>query len=69
MAMCLSRPQSVMTFCQSEMERPYFFSIEGKYEGGPTFGHGGEYSANRITPLGRRHKEPYMTASTARLHR
>ena len=64
MAMCLSRPQSVMTFCQSEMERPYFFSIEGKYEGGPTFGHGGEYSANRITPLGRRRPTSYRKAQS-----
>ena len=26
---------SAMIFCHSAIERPYFFSIEGKYEAGP----------------------------------
>jgi hypothetical protein len=31
-----------MTFCHSAIDLPYFFSIDGKYEAGPCFGHGGE---------------------------
>jgi hypothetical protein len=27
-----------MISCHSAIERPYFFSIEGKYEDGPCFG-------------------------------
>jgi hypothetical protein len=29
--MCFSKPQSAMTCCHSAIERPYFFSMEGKY--------------------------------------
>src|SRR5215472_13614201 len=44
MAMCFSRPQPAMICCHSPIERPYFFSIDGKYEAGPCFGHGGACS-------------------------
>jgi hypothetical protein len=44
MAMCFSRPQPAMTCCHSAIERPCFFSMDGKYEAGPFFGHGGAYS-------------------------
>jgi DNA-binding transcriptional LysR family regulator len=44
MAMCLSSPQLAMTCCHSAIERPYFFSMEGKYDDGPCFGHGGDCS-------------------------
>jgi hypothetical protein len=27
------------------MDRPYLISIDGKYEAGPRFGHGGDWSA------------------------
>jgi len=40
-----SMPQPAMTACHSEIERPYFFSIDGKYDAGPAFDHGGENSA------------------------
>lgn len=40
MAMCLSKPHSSMIFCHSAIDRPYFFSIEGKYDVGPTFDQG-----------------------------
>jgi hypothetical protein len=43
-AMCLSRPQSVMMLCHSAIERPYFASIDGKYDAGPCFGHGADCS-------------------------
>jgi Domain of unknown function (DUF4260) len=33
-----------MIFCHSAIERPYFFSMEGKYEAGPCFGHGADCS-------------------------
>ena len=42
MAMCLSRPQSAMILCHSAIERPYFVSMEGKYDAGPCFGHGAD---------------------------
>jgi hypothetical protein len=29
-----------MIFCHSAIERPYFFSIDEKYDAGPCFGHG-----------------------------
>src|SRR5438132_6956302 len=44
MAMCLSRPHSPMMPCHSAIERPYFFSMEGKYDAGPVLGHGGDCS-------------------------
>jgi hypothetical protein len=44
MAMCLSSPQPAMICCHSAIERPYFFSMDGKYEAGPCFGHGGAFS-------------------------
>jgi hypothetical protein len=34
-----------MMRCHSPIERPYFFSIDGKYEVGPCFGQGGPFSA------------------------
>jgi hypothetical protein len=37
MAMCLSRPYFPMMPCHSAIERPYFFSMEGKYDAGPVF--------------------------------
>ena len=40
-----------MMFCQSAMERPYFFSIEGKYDGGPCFGHGADISTTIEPPF------------------
>src|ERR1700753_2237363 len=43
-ALCLSRPQASMTCCQSAIECPYFFSIDGKYEAGPCLGHGADSS-------------------------
>src|SRR5664280_649340 len=43
--MCLSRPLSTMILCHSAMERPYFVSIDGKYEAGPCFGQGADCSA------------------------
>src|SRR5438067_11336821 len=33
-----------MMSCHSAIERPYFFSMEGKYEAGPVLGHGGDCS-------------------------
>src|SRR5262245_16925464 len=44
-AMCFSRPQPAMICCHSAIERPYFFSMDGKYDAGPCFGHGGACSA------------------------
>ena len=44
MAMCFSRRQSAMIRCHSAIERPYFFSMDGKYEAGPCFGQGGACS-------------------------
>jgi hypothetical protein len=41
MAICFSRPQPAMICCHSAIERRYFFSMAGKYEAGPCFGHGG----------------------------
>src|ERR1035438_4709111 len=43
-AMCLSRPHFTIIFCHSEIGRPYFFSIDGKYEAGPCLGRGAENS-------------------------
>jgi hypothetical protein len=34
-----------MICCHSAIERPVFFSIDGKYDTGPFFGHGGAYPA------------------------
>lgn len=51
MAMCLSRPQLAMTCCHSAIERPYFFSVDGKYDGGPCFGHGGACSVMTFSSL------------------
>jgi hypothetical protein len=45
MAMCFSRPHPVMICCHSAIGRPYFFSIDGKYDAGPCVGHGGACSA------------------------
>ena len=47
MAMCFSRPQLAMICCHSAIERPYFFSMDGKYDAGPCFGHGGACSGYR----------------------
>src|SRR5689334_2321691 len=44
MAICFWRPQSAMIRCQSAMERPYFFSMEGKYDAGPCLGQGADCS-------------------------
>src|SRR5262249_34670231 len=44
-AMCCSRPQPAMICCHSAIERPYFFSMDGKYDAGPCFGQGGACSA------------------------
>ena len=41
----LSRPQSATICCHSAIGRPYFFSMDGKYDAGPCFGHGGACSA------------------------
>jgi hypothetical protein len=30
-----------MICCHSAIERPYFFSMDGKYDAGPCFGQGG----------------------------
>jgi hypothetical protein len=38
MSMCFSKPQLAMICCHSAIERPYFFSMDGKYEAGPRFG-------------------------------
>lgn len=43
--MCFSRAQSAMIFCHSAIERPYFFSMDGKYDAGPCLGHGADCSA------------------------
>ena len=43
-SMCLLTPHSEIIDCQSAIERPYFFSIEGKYDAGPCFGQGGDCS-------------------------
>src|ERR1700733_12887229 len=50
MAMCLSRPQPAMTCCHSAIERPYFFSMDGKYDAGPVFAHGGDCSVMLCAP-------------------
>lgn len=42
MTMCFAGPQSRMMACHSAIERPYFFSIEGKYDAGPAFGQRGD---------------------------
>jgi hypothetical protein len=49
-AMCFSWPQFMMISCHSDMGRPYFFSIDGKYEAGPCFGHGAENSGTGESP-------------------
>jgi hypothetical protein len=33
---------SDLTCCHSAIERPYFFSMDGKYDVGPCLGHGGD---------------------------
>jgi hypothetical protein len=33
-----------MICCHSAIERPYFFSMDGKYDAGPCFGQGGASS-------------------------
>jgi hypothetical protein len=33
-----------MICCHSAIERPYFFSMDGKYDAGPCFGQGGACS-------------------------
>jgi hypothetical protein len=38
--MCFSKPHVVIIPCHSAIDRPYFFSMEGKYEAGPWVGHG-----------------------------
>ena len=43
-ASALSSPEPAMICCHSAIERPYFFSMDGKYEAGPCFGHGGAFS-------------------------
>jgi hypothetical protein len=50
-AMCLSSPQAAMICCHSAIERPYFFSMDGKYDAGPCFGHGGACSVMLPRPL------------------
>jgi hypothetical protein len=40
----LSSPQAATIFCHSAIERPYFFSMDGKYDAGPCLGHGGDCS-------------------------
>ena len=37
--MCFSAPQAPITACHSAIERPYFRSIDGKYDAGPCLGH------------------------------
>jgi hypothetical protein len=59
MAMCFSRPQSAMICCHSAIERPYFFSMDGKYDAGPFFGQGGScltvlMSLRSLAPVVRR---------------
>lgn len=41
-----------MTSCHSAIDRPYFFSIEGKYEAGPFVGQGGDCSVGMDVPFG-----------------
>jgi hypothetical protein len=40
-----------MTCCHSAIERPYFFSMDGKYDAGPCFGHGGDCSVMLCAPF------------------
>ena len=49
-AMCFSSPQSAMIFRHSAIERPYFFSIDGKYDAGPCFGHGAVGQSRFLPP-------------------
>ena len=46
-----------MTSCHSRIERPYFFSIEGKYEDGPCLGHG--RASLTVAPLLAETPDPY----------
>ena len=48
--MCLSRPHFTMIFCHSEIGRPHFFSIDGKYEAGPCLDQGAENSGTSKSP-------------------
>jgi hypothetical protein len=48
---CFSRPQFAMICCHSAIERPYFFSTDGKYEAGPCFGQGGACSTTLSCPF------------------
>jgi len=36
--MCFSFPHAKIISCHSKIDLPYFFSIEGKYEAGPSLG-------------------------------
>jgi hypothetical protein len=76
MAMCFSRPQPAMIPCHSAIERPYFISIEGKYDAGPCFGHGADCPVTVETSRSRAHRRadphpmlaPPSTGATALVH-
>jgi len=46
-----------MIRCHSRIERPYFFSIDGKCEAGPCFGQGGPFLAMTLHPAAPRSTE------------
>jgi predicted transcriptional regulator len=71
-AICFSRPQLAMICCHSAIERPYFFSMDGKYDAGPCFGQGGACSVMlTYSSLGpavtRRTGRPFLIAPDDRL--
>src|SRR5207253_8813441 len=68
MAMCLSRPHFPMMSCHSAIERPYFFSTEGKYDAGPVLGHRGDRSliCNSLEVVRSRRTEKVLDPTQAR---
>ena len=43
-SMCFVSPLPAISRCHSAMDRPYFFSIDGKYDAGPRAGQGADCS-------------------------